>query len=1049
MKPNSYCGIATLCQRSLLLLAGIAFALTSQAQGNQPRNLKNDYLLVVNTYTSDAPWSNAIIEPVQKWVSAEHGVAVFVEHLNMLMIDDAARFDKVKQAVLDKYSDKAPKAVLLLGNPALLLKDDIRDRWGDIPVILCAEEDYFGPDSAYIDKHPIPIEKRIPLSTLTGDYNLTVLQTKMFPKENVDLLQRMIPNLKEVLLIGDGRYVNQQLNYDTERLMAQEYPALNYRFLSAADMSLEELIAYLETVDTDSTGVLFSSWFSKSDIAGSPVLNASSYRVISNLSVPVFAIKRAVMDNSSMVGGCFFDGEIFKTHLQQTLFSILENTPARDIPFYIPTKAAPTFSYPSLLLKGFSIDQCPLESQFIDRPTFYQRNRVLMIFGGISIVALLFSLYLFHRIRSLKTLNEAQRRQFETSRELANLFDNMPVAYMKAKLLRNSSGEVTDMEICQMNGRFTANFVRGTESDRYRGSELFGADLKISLCLAELASAEKRAITYSQYFSESDSYQNIVVTPATKEGYVDAYYVDATALHDAQQKLDDTNHKLAMALDVANIVPWNWNLREHKILCDVNRPVELSDIGHPVDEEKLSVPDTQYFSKIHKEDLERVLRAYNDLIEGRSNKVSEEYRVISHDQTGYKLDWVEAQATVESRDADGKPLTLVGSSLVITQRKKMEQELIDARDKAEESNRLKSAFLANMSHEIRTPLNAIVGFASLLNSTEETEEREEFVKIIENNNELLLQLIGDILDLSKIEAGTLEFVDAPVDVNVLIEETIKSLQSRAETKGLTIKFADRLPKCHIMADHNRLRQLLINLITNSIKFTEEGGITIGYSLQKDNLLRFCVTDTGCGIAPEKQADIFTRFVKLNSFAQGTGLGLPICKTIANRMGGEIGVESELGKGSTFWFTIQNIPVEMNKKSVQEYTLQAVAKDQITILIAEDNISNFKLFETILKKDYHILHAWNGQEAVELFKAHRPHIILMDVNMPVMDGYEATTEIRKVSADVPILAVTAYAYASDEQRILSHGFNGYAAKPINPGVLRSKIIDLLSARLMLL
>ena len=380
---------------------------------------------------------------------------------------------------------------------------------------------------------------------------------------------------------------------------------------------------------------------------------------------------------------------------------------------------------------------------------------------------------------------------------------------------------------------------------------------------------------------------------------------------------------------------------------------------------------------------------------------------------------------------------------------KTEQELVDARDKAEESNRLKSAFLANMSHEIRTPLNAIVGFAGLLNSTDENEERNEYVKIIENNNELLLQLIGDILDLSKIEAGTLEFAEVPVDVNALLEEVTKSLQLRAEAKNLTVVFKDRLPECSILTDRNRLNQVLINLITNSIKFTETGGITVGYTLQKDGLLRFYVTDTGCGIAPEKQADIFTRFVKLDNFTQGTGLGLSICKTIVNRMGGEIGVESEPGKGSTFWFTIRNVPAELNKKRVQEYTLQAVAKDQITILIAEDNISNFKLFETILKKDYRILHAWNGEEAVNLFKAHRPHIVLMDVNMPVMDGYEATAEIRKISADVPILAVTAYAYASDEQRILSQGFDGYTAKPINPHVLRSKIVDLLSTRLLLL
>jgi len=213
-----------------------------------------------------------------------------------------------------------------------------------------------------------------------------------------------------------------------------------------------------------------------------------------------------------------------------------------------------------------------------------------------------------------------------------------------------------------------------------------------------------------------------------------------------------------MALDVANIIPWNWDLQKHRILCDVNSSIELGYTGVNVDAEKFSVPDTEYFSKIFKEDKERVEHAYRDLIEGRIGKVREEYRVISRDRNGYKMDWVEAQATVEKRGADGIPLTLVGSLLVITQRKKMEEELIKARDEAQESNRLKSAFLANMSHEIRTPLNAIVGFSSLLNSTAESCEREEYIKIIENNNELLLQLIGDILDLSKIEAGTLEFV---------------------------------------------------------------------------------------------------------------------------------------------------------------------------------------------------------------------------------------------------------------------------------------------------
>lgn len=1035
---------ATLRKSCFLVLL---FVLDIHAKDCVALNSDNDYLLIVNAYTSDAPWSNAIIEPVQKWMN-EINMPILIEHLNMLMTDDADEFGMVENAVLKKYAKRVPKSVLLLGTPSLLLKDSIRFHWGDIPLILCAEQDYFGPAEAYIEKQAIPQEKRVPIATLSDKYNLTLLRTRIFLRENVDLLRRLIPRLSEVILIGDNRYINQQLNDDMEHLIAQEFPNLEYQYYSAGKMTLDSLLSRLDSIDRNTTGILFSSWFSKSDIAGQAVLNANSFRVIANMSVPIFALTRTVMSNSGMVGGYFYDNEDFLNHLRQAVLSVNAGTPARKIPFYIPTKAIPTFNYSAMLQKDISVGQCPKDSVFLGRPeNFFLKYKYLFLGGGFLI--LLFFLLLYHRIRILGKLNEAQQKQVETSRELTSLFENMPIAYTKTKFLRNDSGEIVDMEIKRMNSRFMAIFAPDKMAGSYNVSELLGSDFDIARRFAELAYIEKKTITYAQYFVKPNIFLNIVVTPATQKDHTDVFCIDATELYHTQQKLHDTNNKLAMALDVANIVPWNWNLQEHKILCDVNRPIELSGTGQEMDEEKLSVPDTQYFSKILKDDRERVETAYRNLIEGRTEKVREEYRVLTHDESGHRIDWVEAQAAVETRDADGKPLTLVGSSLVITSRKKMEEELIDARDKAEESNRLKSAFLANMSHEIRTPLNAIVGFSGLLNSTEESQEREEYVKIIENNNELLLQLIGDILDLSKIEAGTLEFVETPVDVNALMEEIIKAMQMKAVTKGLEVIYDNSLPECHILTDRNRLSQVLTNLLTNAIKFTDTGSITVGYTMWENGMLRFYVKDTGRGIPQEKQADIFTRFVKLNSFAQGTGLGLPICRTIVNKMGGEIGVESEPDNGSTFWFTIPYIFAKMVEKPILEHTLKAVAKNDVTILIAEDNISNFKLFETILQKDYRILHAWNGKEAVRLYKQHKPHIVLMDINMPEMDGYQATAEIRKFSNEVPIIAVTAYAYATDEQQILSRGFDGYTSKPINPNILRSKIMELLNTRLMLL
>lgn len=197
--------------------------------------------------------------------------------------------------------------------------------------------------------------------------------------------------------------------------------------------------------------------------------------------------------------------------------------------------------------------------------------------------------------------------------------------------------------------------------------------------------------------------------------------------------------------------------------------------------------------------------------------------------------------------------------------------------------------------------------------------------------------------------------------------------------------------------------------------------------------------TGCGIPKDKQESIFGRFVKLNNFAQGTGLGLSICQTLVNHMGGCIGVESEEGNGSTFWFTLPYKPAGQEELSEKkEYQPISVEKDKLSILIAEDNDSNYKLFESILKNDYQLIHAWDGQEAVDLFRKEDPQIILMDINMPVMDGYEAAQEIRKYSAKVPIIAITAFAYASDEQRVMESGFDGYMPKPINARQLRAQI-----------
>ena len=283
---------------------------------------------------------------------------------------------------------------------------------------------------------------------------------------------------------------------------------------------------------------------------------------------------------------------------------------------------------------------------------------------------------------------------------------------------------------------------------------------------------------------------------------------------------------------------------------------------------------------------------------GKATSLRKEVRVCRENG---KYTWTSINVMVRDYRPQDGIIEMLCINYDITPLKETEQKLIIARDKAEELDRLKSAFLANMSHEIRTPLNAIVGFSSLLAETDSRNERQEYIKIVQENNELLLQLISDILDLSKIEAGTFNFVYTNVDVNETCAEIIKSMSMKVG-KGIELIFEESFPECYLYTDKNRFTQVISNFINNALKFTQQGSITLGYEQVSHQKIKFYVRDTGMGIPEEKQKSIFERFVKLNTFVQGTGLGLSICKSIVSQMGGEIGVDSTEGVGSCFWFT---------------------------------------------------------------------------------------------------------------------------------------------------
>ena len=464
--------------------------------------------------------------------------------------------------------------------------------------------------------------------------------------------------------------------------------------------------------------------------------------------------------------------------------------------------------------------------------------------------------------------------------------------------------------------------------------------------------------------------------------------------------------------------------------------------------EESDTPMTQVigvYNHVNPEDREAIFREIGRVKANESNGFTLDLRVGLRDG---KSGWTRVNVVRNPLNTDPSKIEMVCVNFDVTELKQTEKSLIEAKNKAEVSDRLKSAFLANMSHEIRTPLNAIVGFSNLLAETDDIAERREYMQVVEENNDLLLKLISDILDLSKIEAGTFEFNYGMLDVNRMCEEAVRSLRLKVQDKPVELLFGDHEEQCRIVGDKNRLLQVITNFINNAVKFTEQGSITLGYRREAGDLL-FYVEDTGKGISEEHLRTVFDRFVKLNSFAQGTGLGLSISKSIVEQMGGHIGVESEEGRGSRFWFTIP--AVACNAGPDDEPSVVAEAPHPVSrqdgklplLLVAEDTDSNFLLVSLMFRKEFDIVRAVNGEEAVRICREMKPAAILMDIKMPVMDGLEATRRIRAFDPVVPIVAVTAFAYDRDRQKALAAGANEYVAKPLSGEHIRRVLGTLLA------
>lgn len=1002
---NSYC----LCM--LFFLVGI---LLPGLNACKKAERKPYSILVIHSYEETCSW----IDEMNKGISdclKKHRLPANIRtfYLDSEYLSARQETDTLA-SLLDRYTDNFPDLILVCDDQATysLLKSDHPLTYR-IPIVFSGV-DY--PDTTLLARHP----------------NVTGFTTEPDFPMCYNLIGSLYPDIETITFHTNSSFLSGQAirthNRQTEKAALPFIPRIeNMDTVNGIKLSWQLYLGNRNRIRVVPVWDVFYSPMSRSSIN------------------PTFSVNNEGFGNGYL-GGYFTPSYNQTYQATERGVEILKGKKAHEFPVESSKKVF-IFDWKEMQKFGISPKQLPKGSEIAYMP-LHVRYRIEIVATAILLFLTLVGLaglfiYLYYAEKQLKS---AEQKRMQVHRN-------------KLKVIMRSIREGVisiDKQLCIISINLPAlRWLKLTgNEDTYLGRPVLslinvsapGKEYYLKEMMATLL-RKNRNIQF-EYATQLTSVEKQWTFPVAGElaGMYEngVLYGMAITFHDITEEFTRKEF-LALTMGTGNVASWHFDTLNRQIVFDK----AFFHIFNVEDNGTHSIALADFIEMIEPEDK----AVWHETLQ--KIKASEEMRYtmqirIDFNGMGYK--WWEIRLTYSSGTLFNPQPTLFGIGLHIHKFKQTQQILEETRRKAQQSNKLKSAFLANMSHEIRTPLNAIVGFSNLLTGNEEFEPEEKvlFIETIQNNCNLLLALLSDILDLATIESESMLFKEEVCDVNELINHIFNTQKVIVPEQLQLIK---EIPAETVFLKTDRLRmiQVLTNLINNSVKFTECGYVKLGYSKGDDGFLHFFVEDTGKGIPEKDIPNVFRRFFKKDDLAQGAGLGLSICKVIIDHFKGTIGVTSREGIGSRFTVKVpynENISVPSKQiKTTNDLPIiihnnmetNGTQNNKINLLIAEDEESNYLLLKTILQKRCNLFRARTGIEAIRIFKEQPVDMILMDIKMPEMNGIDTVKEIRKLSADVPIVMQSAYVFDSDMDKAEAAGANGFLTKPINVKLLKETVL----------